>query len=133
MVESRSPVKMIARVLENLKEPEKRNFIILLLLTCGAMVVAAIFLYLIPYIGFSNIHPRLPLIMAIGFLLVVMFMIGGALTLVFTILRGKNLFFNRWIRGVVIRLLFPTLFDYKISKKTLRFSSITLDKTEKIC
>ena len=36
-------------------------------------------------------------------------MIGGALTLVFTILRGKNLFFNRWIRGVVIRLLFPIL------------------------
>jgi hypothetical protein len=109
MMQKRLPVKIIIQAFENLKEPEKRDFIVLLLLTCGAMVVAAIIFYLIPYIGFSNIHPRLPLIMAVGFILVVMFMIGGALTLVFTILRGKNLFFNRWIRGVVIRLLFPIL------------------------
>ena len=36
-------------------------------------------------------------------------MIGGALTLIFTVIRGKNLFFNRRIRGVVIRLLYPLL------------------------
>jgi len=100
---------MRSRVIKNLMEPEKRKFIILLLLTCGVLVGAAILLYLIPYVGFSNIHPNLPLIMAIGMALVVMFLIGGALTLVFTIIWGKNLFFNRWIRGVVIRLLFPLL------------------------
>ena len=82
---------------------------ILLLFACGVMVVAAVVLWLIPYIGFSNIHPRLPLIMAIIFGIVVLYMIGGALTLVCTIVRGKNLFFNRRIRGVVIRFLFPLL------------------------
>jgi hypothetical protein len=41
--------------------------------------------------------------------MVVLFLIGGGLTLVFTIVRGKNLFFNRKIRGVVIRFLFPLL------------------------
>ncbi|MFC1534424.1 DUF116 domain-containing protein [Thermodesulfobacteriota bacterium] len=100
---------MKVKDLENSKKSEKWTFIILLLLTCGALVITAVFLWVIPYVGFSNIHPRLPLIMAIGFALVVLFMIGGGLTLVFTIIRGKNLFFNRHIRGVVIRLLFPML------------------------
>ena len=91
------------------KEPEKQTFITLLLLTCGALIVAAVLLWWIPYVGFGNIHPKLPLIMAVCFALVVLFLIGGGLTLVFTILRGKNLFFNRRIRGVVIRFLFPML------------------------
>jgi hypothetical protein len=89
--------------------PEKRIFILLLFLTCMALVVAAVTLWLVPYIGFARIHPHLPLIMAILFALMVMFLIGGGLTLVFTIIRGKNLFFNRRIRGVVIRFLFPLL------------------------
>jgi hypothetical protein len=88
---------------------EKWTFIFLLLLTCLVLVGLAVVLWLIPYIGFSNIHPKLPLIMAVLFGAVVLFLIGGGLTLVFTILRGKNLFFNRRIRGVVIRFLFPLL------------------------
>lgn len=88
---------------------EKRTFILLLLLTCVALVFVAVTLWLVPYVGFTAIHPNLPLIMAVLFALIVMFLIGGGLTLVFTILRGKNLFFNRKIRGVVIRFLFPLL------------------------
>jgi hypothetical protein len=80
-----------------------------LLLACVGLVVGAILLWLVPYIGFSGIHPKLPLIMGIGFALIVLYMIGGALTLVLTILRGKNFFFNIRIRGVVIRFLFPLL------------------------
>jgi uncharacterized protein len=88
---------------------DRNRFIILLLLTCAALIGLALLLWWIPYIGFSNIHPRLPLLMAIFFAAAVMFLIGGGLTLIFTILRGKNLFFNRRIRGVVIRFLFPML------------------------
>ena len=47
--------------------------------------------------------------LAFAFGCVVLFWFGGALTLVLTIIRGKNLFFNRRIRGVVIRFLFPLL------------------------
>jgi hypothetical protein len=107
--------KDLSREMKRLKEqdlnhrPEKRVFILLLFLTCLALVVAAVTLWLVPFIGFSNIHPRLPMIMAILFAMVVLFLIGGGLTLVFTIIRGKNLFFNRKIRGVVIRFLFPLL------------------------
>jgi len=88
---------------------EKRTFIFLLFLTCLVLIVLAVVLWLIPYIGFSNIHPKLPLIMAVMFGSIVLFLIGGGLTLIFTILGGKNLFFNRRIRGVVIRFLFPLL------------------------
>src|SRR4030042_5500954 len=95
--------------MKNSEEPEKLSFIRLLLLTCGGLVVSAALLWWVPYVGFSNIHPMLPLIMAIVFTAVVLYMIGGGLTLVFTILWGRNLFFNRRIRGVVIRFLFPLL------------------------
>ena len=88
---------------------EKRTFIFLLLLTCVALVAIASVLYLVPYVGFSNIYHGLPIIMAVVFAAVVLFLIGGGLTLVFTIIRGKNLFFDRRIRGVVIRFLFPLL------------------------
>jgi len=74
-----------------------------------ALVTVAVTLWLVPYIGFSNIYDKLPLIMAIVFGAIVLYMIGGALTLVFTVIRGRNLFFNRRIRGVVIRFLFPLL------------------------
>jgi uncharacterized protein len=88
---------------------EKWTFILLLLFTCIALIAAAVLLWWIPYIGFSNIHPRLPLIMAVIMAAAVLYLIGGALTLVFTVVRGKNLFFNRRIRGVVIRFLYPLL------------------------
>lgn len=94
---------------KDLQQPEKRTFVFLLLVACVVMVGLAFFLWWVPYVGLSNIHPNLPLILAVAFGCVVLFGFGGALTLVFTIIRGRNLFFNRRIRGVVIRFLFPLL------------------------
>lgn len=88
---------------------EKRNFIFLLLVSCFVLVGLAFLLWWVPYVGLANIHPSLPFVLALVFLSLVLFGLGGALTLVFTIIRGKNLFFNRRIRGVVIRILFPLL------------------------
>ncbi|UCF56523.1 MAG: DUF116 domain-containing protein [Deltaproteobacteria bacterium] len=97
------------RDLKKEEKSEKRTFIFLLLLTCVALVGIASLLYWVPYVGFANIYHKLPIIMAIVFASIVIFLIGGGLTLVFTIIRGRNLFFNRRIRGVVIRFLFPLL------------------------
>ena len=112
-------------------QPEKRVFILLLLLTCAALIITAVALWLIPYIGLTNIHPMLPMIMAVVFASIVAFLIGGGLTLVFTILHGKNLFFNREIRGVVIRFLFPLLVIVGkcigISKDRVRRSFVTIN------
>jgi hypothetical protein len=95
--------------LKDSQRPEKRTFVFLLLVTCLVLVGLAFFLWWVPYVGLANIHPSLPLVLAIVFAGFVLFALGGALTLVFTIIRGKNLFFNRRIRGVVIRILFPLL------------------------
>ena len=89
--------------------PKKGTFIALLLISCLVLVALAFMLWWVPYKGLANIHPGLPLGLAVVFGAIVLFGLGGALTLVFTIVRGKNLFFNRRIRGVVIRVLFPLL------------------------
>ncbi len=88
---------------------EKKTFIMLLALTCVVFTVLAVVLWLVPYVGLANIHKHLPFILAILFGAIVLISLGGTLTLIFTVIRGKNLFFNRKIRGVVIRLLFPVL------------------------
>jgi hypothetical protein len=113
------------------KVPKKRVFIGLLLVSCVVMVVLACLLWWVPYVGLSNLHPSLPAILGMVFAAVTLFMLGGALTLVFTIIRGKNLFFNTRIRGVVIRFLFPLLVVvgrlFGIGKDEVRRSFIAIN------
>ena len=117
--------------LEDLQRPEKRTFVFLLLVSCIVLIGLAFLLWWVPYVGLANIHPSLPLVLAIVFGGFVLFAFGGALTLVFTIIRGKNLFFNRRIRGVVIRILFPLLVVVGkclgISKEETRRSFIAIN------
>jgi hypothetical protein len=101
--------KMDSAETEDQRQPTKRIFILLLLLACVVMVGLAFLLWWVPYVGLANIHRNLPVVFAVFLGGFVLFWLGGALTLVFTIIRGKNLFFNRRIRGVVIRFLFPLL------------------------
>ncbi len=95
--------------LNALKQPQKRIFVSLLLFICFALVGLAFLLWWVPYVGLANIHTSLPLILGVIFCCLVLFGLGGALTLVFTIILGKNLFFTLRIRGVVTRVLFPLL------------------------
>ncbi len=122
-----------AEKVEDSKRPQKRIFIFLLLITCVVMVGFAFLLWWVPYVGMTNIHPSLPLIVGVVFAAVVLFGLGGALTLVFTIIRGKNLFFNRKIRGVVIRILFPLLVVvgrcFGISKDEARRSFVAINNS----
>jgi hypothetical protein len=111
--------------------PKKRIFIFLLLVSCVVLVGLAFLVWWVPYVGLANIHPRLPLLLAIALACLVLFGLGGALTLVFTIIRGKNLFFNRRIRGVVIRELFPLLVGvgrcFGIGKQEIRRSFVAIN------
>jgi hypothetical protein len=111
--------------------PRKRVFIGLLLVSCVVMVALAFLLWWVPYVGFSNIHPSLPAVVGVTFGAITLFMLGGALTLVCTIIRGKNLFFNTRIRGVVIRFLFPLLVGvgrlFGIGKDDVRRSFIAIN------
>lgn len=113
------------------ERPQKRIFVWLLLVSCVVLVGLAFLLWWVPYVGLANIHSSLPLILAVVFAGLVLFGLGGALTLVFTIIRGKNLFFNRRIRGVVIRILFPLLVVvgrcFGISKDETRRSFVAVN------
>jgi len=115
----------------NVDRPKKRIFIFLLLVSCVVLVGVAFLAWWVPYVGLENIHPSLPLVLAIALACLVLFGLGGALTLVFTIIRGKNLFFNRRIRGVVIRELFPLLVGvgrcFGISKQDIRRSFVAIN------
>jgi len=108
-----------------------RKFVLLLILCCFVLVGAAFLLWYVPYVGLNNISPHLPLILALCFGGLVLFGLGGALTLVFTILWGRNLFVNRKSRGVVIRFLFPILVGIGrllgIGKDDLRRSFIAVN------
>ena len=111
--------------------PRKRIFIFLLLVLCLVLLVLAFLLWYVPYVGLSAIHPSMPLVLAVVLGAAVCFILGGALTLVFTILRGKNLFFNRRIRGAVIRFLFPLLVVlgkcFRIGKDEIRRSFVAIN------
>ena len=109
MHQTDSPLGVEQQAAGKAAAPKKRVFISLLLVSCIVMVALAFGLWWIPYVGLSNIHPSLPVVLAVVFGAFTLFMLGGALTLLCTIIRGKNLFFNRRIRGVVIRFLFPLL------------------------
>lgn len=126
-----SVIKRDTGDMEVFKKPQKGIFILLLLVTCVVLVVVAFTLWWIPYVGLGNIHPSLPLILAVCFGGIVLFALGGALTLVFTIIRGKNLFFNKRIRGGVIRFLFPLLVIVGkclgISEQKIRSSFVSIN------
>ena len=113
------------------ERPKKRTFIFLLLVTCLVLVGGALLLWWVPYVGLTNIHPNLPFMMGIVFGCIVLFILGAVLTLLFTIVRGRNLFFNRKIRGVVIRFLFPMLVGvgkcFGIKKNEIRRSFVAIN------
>jgi hypothetical protein len=116
---------------DDLQRPYKKTFIFILLVTCFALASIAFLLWWVPFVGFENIHPKLPLIVAIVFGGAVLFGLGGAFTLIFSIIIGKSLFFNRRIRGVVIQILFPLMVMvgkfFRISKDEIRRSFIAIN------
>jgi hypothetical protein len=111
--------------------PRKRVFIFLLLATSLLLLGVAFLLWWVPYVGLANIHETVPVILAFLLGCVVLVSLGAVLTLVFTIIRGKNLFFNRRIRGVVIRVLFPLLVGvgrcFGIRKSEIRRSFVAIN------
>ena len=113
------------------ERPQRRTFVFLLLVTSLLMVGLAVLLWWVPYVGLTAIHPRLPLILAVVMGCAVLFGLGAVLTLLFTILRGRNLFFNRRIRGIVIRFLFPLLVVvgkcFGIGKSSIRRSFVAIN------
>ncbi len=94
---------------ENSAPPRKRLFVSLMGLTC-LIVVAFIFLiWWIPNRGLANINPNLPHIVGIIMVTLSGVAILGTGLLVLTTALGKDIFFTRFMRLVVIKFLLPVI------------------------
>jgi len=87
--------------------PQKRIFIGLLVVTCLILFFLIFMLWYVPMVGLRNIHSSLPLLFTLVLAIVVFLMLSGGLLLVFTILRGKDIFLSHKLRGLVAKVLFP--------------------------
>jgi hypothetical protein len=89
--------------------PQKRIFLGLILVTCLLFTGILAVLWIVPYVGLTNIHPELPLILGVVFAVLLLTVLGGLFLLALTVLLGRDLFFSRRLRGVVIKLLLPLM------------------------
>lgn len=106
----------LAAAVETLEEasqiyeiPQKRVFIGLLAVTCVILGGLAYLLWWVPNVGLHNIHPYLPIILAVILGLVVFAVVAGSLLLTLTIIAGRDFFLSQKLRGAVVKVLFPLL------------------------
>lgn len=88
---------------------KKRLFVGLAL---GASILFSLLLgigWVIPVVGFGNIHPALPYITGILFLAVILLILFGTLCLVIHVYTGKPFLFSRRFRGMSVRFFLPVL------------------------
>ena len=111
--------------------PQKRIFIGLLVVTCLILFFLIFALWYVPMVGLRNIHPFLPLFFTLILAVLVFFMLSGGLLLVFTILRGKDIFLSHKLRGLVAKVLFPFMILmgrlFGVSKEKVKQSFIELN------
>ena len=93
----------------NSLRPQKRIFLGLLVVTCLLFTLILGVLWYVPYVGLTTIHPKLPLILGISFGVLLFLVVGMLVMLALTVLLGRDLFFSRKLRGLVIKLLLPLM------------------------
>lgn len=93
----------------NSLKPQKRIFLGLLAVTCVLFTVLLAVFWYVPYMGLTTLHPKLPLILGAFFLALLVLVFVVVAMLGFTVVLGRDLFFSRRLRGVVIKLLLPLM------------------------
>ena len=88
-------------------KPQKRIFIGLLVVTCLILFFFIFVFWYVPMVGLKNIHSSLPIVFSVALAVLVLLMLLGGLLLIFTILRGKDIFLSQRLRGLVAKVLFP--------------------------
>lgn len=94
---------------ETTAAPRKRLFIALMGLTCVVLVALIFLAWWVPSRGLANIHPDLPRIVGLVVLALSGTAILGTGLLVLTTALGKDIFFTRFMRLVVIKFLLPVI------------------------
>ena len=99
---------MITKEINN-QLPRKRLFISLMGITCLILVGLIFLAWWIPNRGLANIHPNLPNLVGIIMAVLSGMAILGTGLLVLTTALGKDIFFTRFMRLVVIKFLLPVI------------------------
>lgn len=112
-------------------QPRKRLFIGLLTGACALVLVLAFLLWWIPSVGLTSIHPLLPILFGTLLFVLALVIVVGLSLLILTLLTGRDLFFSDWLRGIVVRYLFPAIISLGrllgIHRDTLQQSFIALN------
>jgi hypothetical protein len=111
--------------------PQKRIFLGLLAVTILLFTIVLGILWYVPYVGLANLNRDLPLILGIVFGVLLLVVVGGLVLLALTVVLGRDLFFSRRLRGVVIKLLLPLMSGVGklcgVSKDRVRHSFIEIN------
>ena len=89
--------------------PRKRLFITLMGLTCLILVALIFMAWWVPNRGLANIHQNLPNVVGVMMAVLSGVAILGTGMLVLTTALGKDIFFTRFMRLVVIKFLLPMI------------------------
>ncbi len=115
----------------NSLRPQKRIFIGLLVATCLLLGPLLALLWYVPYVGFTRIHPKLPLILGVVFGVSIVLILGGLFLLILTIILGRDLFISRKLRGIILKVVFPLLIGvgrlFGVSKARVQQSFIEIN------
>jgi hypothetical protein len=115
----------------NSLKPQKRIFLGLLVLTCILFTLILGILWYVPYVGLTNINPDLPLILGVAFAVLLLLVLVILVMLALTVVLGRDLFFSRKLRGLVIKLLLPLMSGVGklcgVSKEKVRRSFIEIN------
>jgi hypothetical protein len=93
----------------NSLRPQKRIFLGLLAVTVFLFTIILGTLWYVPYVGLTNIHQELPLILGLVFFFLLLLVCAVVVLLALTVVLGRDLFFSRKLRGVVVKLLLPLM------------------------
>lgn len=113
--------------------PRKRLFISLMGLTCVTLVALIFLAWWVPNRGLANINPNLPNIVGIIMAVLSGLAILGTALLVLTTALGKDIFFTRFMRLIVIKFLLPMIElvgrGLGINKDSIRQSFIAMNNS----
>lgn len=94
---------------DKISPPRKRLFISLMGVTCLILVGLIFLAWWVPNRGLANIHPNLPHLVGIVMGILSGLAIIGTGLLVLTTALGKDIFFTRFMRLIVIKFLLPVI------------------------
>lgn len=118
-------------MLEKTEASRKRLFIGLITGTSLAVCLVLALLWYVPYLGFANIHPLAPWILAALFGVLILLVLWSCLGLALSVALGRPILFSNRLRGVTAKVFLPlmTLFGMLlgIDKERVRSSFIKVN------